>query len=344
MKIATFFSRGLVIATLTAIGLCSCQKEGLSPSTFSGGLTKTDLGLSLPPVITWWDSVARIPYTSLPGDPPPIDEEYSIGFTINNKGFVLSGMLTIVKDEDEEFNVPDLWMYDPATHAWSKQAPYPGNYLDLVGEQLFVIGDNAYVIQDNAVWQYNQPSNLWTLKKAFPGIARSLGTAMAINGKGYFGTGITEQANQTYMKDWWQYDPVTDSWMEKNNFAGEARSDAGSFSIDGKGYVVLGYRNITSFKTVWQYDPTADSWTKKQNCPASASWAPATATIGGIDYGLMTDGSHLWQYNPSSDNWYDQGAVYGVSLTGPRLVPAGFVIGHSYLLANLSVVAYNWSK
>ena len=336
MKITTFFPRGLVIATLTAIGLCSCQKEGLSPSTFSGGLTKTDLSVGLPPVITWWGKVAPIPYTGLPNDPVQ-SAGRSLGFSINNKGFVVGALLETVMGY--LFAVPDLWMYDPATKAWIKQAPYPGDYVHFLGAQVFVIGDNAYVIQDNSVWQYNQPSNQWTLKNAFPALARTGGTAMAINGKGYFGLGFDE-GSRTYMKDWWKYDPATDSWMEKNNFAGEARDGAGGFSIDGKGYVLLGWSNNTSFRTVWQYNPTADSWTKKQNCPASVSLAPVTATIGGIDYGLMTDGSHLWQYNPSGDNWYDQGAIYGGSL----YEPVGFVIGDSYLLADLSVVAYNWSR
>ncbi len=337
MKITTFFSRGLVIATLTAIGLCSCQKEGLQQSTSSGGLMKTDLTVGLPPVITWWANVAPIPYTFYPGD-PPADEEYSVGFSINNKGFILGGMVNFEKGESD--HVPDLWMYDPVTQDWIKQAPYPGNYVGLVDEQVFVIGDNAYVIQDNSVWQYNQPSNQWMLKHAFPGLDRISGTAIAINGKGYVGLGFGVTGNPTDLKDWWQYDPATDSWTQKNNFGGEAREQAAGFSIDGRGYVVLGTHNGTNFKTVWQYDPTADSWTKKQNCPASVSWAPATATIGGIDYGLMTDGSYLWQYNPASDKWSNQGAIYG----GYRYGPTGFVIGHSYLLANLKVVAYNWSK
>lgn len=338
MKITEFFSRWLVIATLIAIGLCSCQKDGLQQSTSSGGLMKTDLTVGLPPVITFWDSVARIPYTAYPGD-PPAGEVYSVGFSINNKGFVLGGMLNTESGEYD--HVPDLWMYDLTTHAWSKQAPYPGNYGFLVGEQVFVIGDNAYVIQDNSVWQYNQPSNQWTLKHAFPGIDRIWGTAMAINGKGYLGLGFDVTGNPSHLKDWWQYDPASDSWMEKNNFAGESRDGAGGFSIDGKGYVLLGWsNNNTSFNTVWKYDPTADSWTKKQNCPASVSWAPATATIGGIDYGLMTDGSHLWQYNPASDNWSNQGAIYG----GYRFEPAGFVIGNGYMLVNISAVSYTWSR
>jgi len=229
-------------------------------------------------------------------------------------------------------------MFDPTTQSWSKQSGNSNFYLNN-SEEVFVIGDNAYVLVDNHVWQYNQPSNQWTQKQNFPGTSRFGGTAIAVNGKGYLGLG-TSEPDFLDLKDWWQYDPGSDSWTQKHDFGGDARDDAGAFSIDGKGYVLFGFHNGTAFKTVWQYDPVTDGWTKKQNCPASAQSAPASAVIGGVDVGLMTDGNDLWEYNPATDSWSDQGAVLG----GYRQWPAGFVIGDSYFLANLSVVAYNWSR
>ncbi len=221
-------------------------------------------------------------YGWYPNDPPE-GELYSAGLTINNKGFVLGGMLNTQRGLAD--HVPDLWMFDPATQAWSKQAPYPGNAGLLVGEQVFVIGDNAYVMQDNVLWQYNQPLNQWTPKAAFPGEARFYGTAMTINGEGYLGLGVDDNTI-TALKDWWQYDPVGDHWTRMHDFGGEAREEAVGFSIDGKGYVCWGTNSQgTILRPVWQYDPVADSWTKKQNCPTAEAFGAVNAT-GGIACGI----------------------------------------------------------
>jgi N-acetylneuraminic acid mutarotase len=309
----------------------------MQPASSTGNLVKTDLTVGPVPAIDWWSSVAPIPYTAYPNDPPE-SELYSVGFTINNKGFVLGGMLNTQRGLGD--HVPDLWMFDPATQAWSKQAPYPGNYGLLVGEQVFVIGDNAFVIQDNTVWQYNQPSNQWMQKQVFPGVARLWGTAMAINGKGYFGLGESEYGNIPDLKDWWQYDPNTDSWTPAQEFGGDARYWAAGFAVDGKGYVCLGANKSSSFNTLWQYDPVADNWTKKQSLSGTSGTeaVAVSATINGVDLGLVADGSELWDYNPASDSWGDMGKQEGGGLS------AIFVIGHSLFLANISVETFNWSK
>jgi hypothetical protein len=336
MKLTAIYSLGLGFGTLAVFGLSACQKEGMQPTT-TAGLSKSALTVGLPPVITWWSSVAAIAYTGYPGD-APAGEMYSVGFTINGKGYVLGGMLDLQRGDAK--HVPDLWMFDLATQAWGKQAPYPGSYGDLVGEQIFVIGDNAYVMQDSVLWQYNQPLNQWTTKAAFPGKARFYGTAMAINGKGYVGIGV-DDITILNLKDWWQYDPTADHWTQMHDFGGDPRQQAVGFSIDGKGYVCWGLNNQDDIlRPVWQYDPVADSWTKRQNCPAPDAFAASTGTIGGVDVGLMTDGADLWQYNPALDSWSDQGAVR----YGDHAYAAGFVINDSYFLANISVSAYNWSR
>ena len=54
--------------------------------------------------------------------------------------------------------------------------------------------------------------DIWTQKAAFPGTSRHLAVAMAVDGKGYFGTGYdgTDRLN-----DFWEYDPVANSWTQK---------------------------------------------------------------------------------------------------------------------------------
>src|SRR6185295_11075390 len=67
---------------------------------------------------------------------------------------------------------------------------------------------------------------------------------------GYAGTG--NDGNST--SDFWQYDPVNDSWTEQATFGGSPRNDAFGFSAGGKGYI--GFGNISGYAgDLWEYTP-----------------------------------------------------------------------------------------
>src|SRR4051794_13727260 len=109
----------------------------------------------------------------------------------------------------------------------------------------------------------SQAQGTWTRKTDFAGAARWAATGFSIGGKGYFGTG-TDQSG--YVKDFWEYDPVTDVWTQKADFGGLGRQGAVSFSIGTKGYIGLGYPPDSSpntFVDFWEYDPEKNSWTQK---------------------------------------------------------------------------------
>ena len=53
----------------------------------------------------------------------------------------------------------------------------------------------------------------------------------SIGSKGYLGTGDSGP----YNKDFWEFDPLINSWTQKADFAGTARSYAVGFSIGAKG-------------------------------------------------------------------------------------------------------------
>src|ERR1700722_1628903 len=202
---------GLAVASVLSLGLNACQKEGMQAASVDGVTTKSALTVGPPPVITWWANGGVIPYNFKPGN-PPLGEIGSIGFTINNKGYVMDGQFPMTNGN--YIWLQALWMFDPASQSWSKQSMASAPYLTGT-ESLFVIGDNAYVVTGNQVWQYNQPSNQWTQKHDFPGAPRLIGSAVAINGKGYFGLG--DETNGV-LKDWWQYDPASDNWIQLNDF------------------------------------------------------------------------------------------------------------------------------
>jgi N-acetylneuraminic acid mutarotase len=145
------------------------------------------------------------------------------------------------------------------------------------------------------------------------------------------------------MLDWWQYDPVSNTWTSLQNFPGARRSGAAGFAVDGKGYIATGNpeKNVDAH-TVWQYDPGTDHWTKKTDFPGPTSDLTfgVNATVGGVDIGFLVGNGGVWEYNPSSDAW---GQVQNMP-NFSTWATGGFVMGNSLFIANLSAIALNWSR
>jgi N-acetylneuraminic acid mutarotase len=135
-------------------------------------------------------------------------------------------------------------------------------------------------------WEYDLLTNLWKEVSNVPSDNIRTGAfGFAINDKGYVGGGTTDFWNGLTLNDFWEYDPSIDQWFEKSPLtSGTGRTDASSFVIDGKGYVVFGTKKkdwgdpYIYDNTLMMYDPSTDNWVKKGDVPLS-SIAP---TIEGI--------------------------------------------------------------
>ena len=73
-------------------------------------------------------------------------------------------------------------------------------------------------------------------------IVRSKAVAFIMNNKAYIATG----QNGSVYKDTWEYDFVTDTWKSKTAFEGAARSGACAFSLNNRGFVLLGTTSTSS--------------------------------------------------------------------------------------------------
>jgi hypothetical protein len=71
------------------------------------------------------------------------------------------------------------------------------------------------------------------------------------------------------------YDPATDTWTQKADLPGAARSSAVAFTAAGKGYVGTGYDGIDKLKDLYEYDPAKNIWTKKADFAGSARYDAA---------------------------------------------------------------------
>src|SRR5207249_1530275 len=113
--------------------------------------------------------------------------------------------------------------------------------------------------------------NIWTQKADFGGMPRSRATGFGIGSKGYIGIGDIGY-DPFPSKDFWEYDPASNTWTQKADFGGAARNAAVSFSIGNKGYLGIGFSYSSLFviyQDFWEYDLSTDTWTRKADFPAS---------------------------------------------------------------------------
>lgn len=145
----------------------------------------------------------------------------------------------------------------------------------------------------------------------FGGIARDGAVAFSIGTKGYVGTG--SDAANSYKKDFWEYDPVTNTWTQKADFGGTARTNAIAFAANGSGYIGTGFDGNMKYD-FWVYDPALNSWLNNTFYPGFVGRMNAVAfTIAGYVYiGLGYDPTtntyfqDMHRYDPIGNTWINQ--------------------------------------
>ncbi|MFM9911149.1 MAG: kelch repeat-containing protein [Chitinophagaceae bacterium] len=140
-----------------------------------------------------------------------------------------------------------------------------------------------------------------------PVTARYGGICFTISNKVYIGSGINPDGiTIRYQTDFWEYDPVNNSWIRKADIPFKRRN-AAYFSIGGKGYAGTGYDG--NYKNdFWEYDPANDSWKRIANFPGAARSEAVGFAVG--DKGYVGSGriislgfNDFWEYDPTTNSW-----------------------------------------
>ena len=183
----------------------------------------------------------------------------------------VSGIMISCKGTSEEELIGD----------WQKRTGLPRGPRGFAAT--FVIGNKGYVISghngtnvlrrevfafDHTVGEHTDKMGEWSQLNSLPTEvpARYQAVGFSVNGKGYMGTGwaYIDTDDDKVMRDFWQYDPDTDSWTEVAPLPAdaEARRGAIAFSLfeGGKeyGYVGCGYTGDPDreyLKDFWRFDP-----------------------------------------------------------------------------------------
>jgi N-acetylneuraminic acid mutarotase len=214
----------------------------------------------------------------------------------------------------------------------------------------FSIGDYGYlgtgldtaeqVLKD--LWRYDPSTDSWTQMADLPGSARRDAIGFSAGGKGYIGLGVDNEISfqGVKMKDLWEFDPLTNTWLQKADYPGGAGNGAffsTVFVADEKAYVCGGKINPNTYiNQLWEYKPSVDTWTSRAPFPGGIRYLAVSFSIDGVGYVGMGANQDVYKkdfykYSPGSNSWtpiapfpaYERGSASGFSINGRGFVCLG---------------------
>ena len=203
---------------------------------------------------------------------------------------------------------------------WTKKNDFGGGKRERA--VAFAIGEFGYVATglDTAenvlkdLWKYDPSMDSWAQMADLPGAGRRDAVGFSLGNKGYVGTGVDNEASIVglKLKDFYEYDPATNSWIQKADFPGASGNGiyfAAGFEIDSKGYVCGGKVGPNQYSAqLWEYKPSIDQWTSRAPFPGGMRYQLTAFSIGNKGYvGLGANQDvfkkDFWAYNPGSNQW-----------------------------------------
>lgn len=184
---------------------------------------------------------------------------------------------------------------------------------------------------------YSQITLSFQEKASLPSRARVQPTCFVIDSNLYVIGGVDSALN--YLTEVWTYSIKTDTWQRLQDFPGGLSNSAGSFVINGKGYLLEGADQFTLTTWIWEYTPATDTWQRKADFPGGITMEQTVCfTYQGLGYmGLgngNTDQRGLWRYDPAQDQWTQLSPIPAQGRNGSGVVIKGnfvYLMGGSYL-------------
>src|ERR1051326_2569354 len=283
----------------------------------------------------------------------PCIREYGLGISLGPRGYYILGVGSSPSQGPNGF----LWQYNQAGDSWTQLSLSPSTTFNqrafsfefTIGSKIFVsTGTDEINIPTSTdyrdTWQYDTLTGAWTQMANFGGGFREGCSSFSLNGKGYAGLGVYVQIsfpNYTFFNDWWEYDPVLNTWTQKNNFPGAARSGAGSVTNNNLGYISMG-ASFSQYTDVWCYNPVNDSWGLKSPFPTSngAGFAFELSQTSFFIYGNNQSAYlEFWKYDINADAWAQlpnipfssRGRYFSFSINGKGYLGGGIDTSNSII-------------
>jgi N-acetylneuraminic acid mutarotase len=215
----------------------------------------------------------------------------------------------------------------------------------------FAIGSAAYVacgLDSNSykrsMWLYNPATDIWTQMTSLggstgQGMERDVAMSFAIGNKAYV---VGGQGSNPYFNDTWEFDAVSNTWAQKQNFGGGGRRAGVGFAANGKGYVGMGQSSTGLRNDMWEYNPATNLWTARANFPGTARRFPACFVINNKAYiGTGDDGAFkadMFEFDPATNTWTAKASFGGTPRYGTvsfTLFNKGYIgLGYDNTLQN----------
>jgi len=156
---------------------------------------------------------------------------------------------------------------------------------------------------------FSQTNSGWSKQSSFPYGTISQCSAFALDETGYV---VFGKNNLGFNKEFWEYLPHEDKWLEMQKFPGTPRISAVAFTIGNKAYAGTGLAGVENLKDgtndLWEYNPAEKVWSQKTNLPGGIRHGAVGFSInekGYISLGSNqnTNYNDLWEYDPATNKW-----------------------------------------
>lgn len=161
-------------------------------------------------------------------------------------------------------DLQDWYEYDIPSNTWSKKANLPASkrhhpYYFGIGSDVYVgLGHSGPDIFKD-FYKYEYKTEKWTKVADLPAQGRVAGTQFTYNGKGYVLSGQGEDHRNLGTGEFWEYDPISNSWKGLTAHPGTGRWAPGTFVIGNTVHFFAG-RSTIEEKDMWTYSfPVASS-------------------------------------------------------------------------------------
>jgi N-acetylneuraminic acid mutarotase len=251
---------------------------------------------------TFWEYDPATDVWTQKADYPGLSRHANTSFATSTKGYVGGGISAGGAWLDE------FWEYDPIVDAWTQRSNFPGGLrYSSVG---FAVNEKGYMGMGyngsylNDLWEYDPGTDAWTPKADLPGVGRESGFSFVANGKGYVGGGrIVFFGPPFFTNDFWEFDPIGNTWERKADFPPSSRWASAGISIGDRGYVGGGVDDLgTPLGDFWEYTPINNSWIRKADLGGSIRSSMRGFSISGKGY--LGAGNNpipvgdFWEYTP----------------------------------------------
>lgn len=112
-------------------------------------------------------------------------------------------------------------------------------------------------------WQYDPQKDSWTKLKQPPLKARTGAVAIATDSLIYIGLGFNGQVynDSSYLRDWWQYNPLTEEWKQLQDYPTNKTAAPSAFLHNGDIYIAFGFYDSFAHE-LYRYNILNNNWTK----------------------------------------------------------------------------------